>query len=228
MVKKISKKLSKAQKQLLIALVIGDGTITNHPDYKIAHSSKQLFYIKWKIALLDKYNIQHGGLKLYESKAGFNKGQMVPTVRLKTNMTIKALRRSIYTPKKTITRRLLNWLNPLGIAIWYMDDGFININNSVQRSSVQHTIKISTYVDLPTCTTIIKYFKDIWNINFRPFKEKSKWFSIATATENDCKNFISVIKPYIIPEFLYKIRTNFTKEKFIEYQQSCPAKCETF
>lgn len=228
MSRKIQLKSSKEQKQLLIALLIGDGTITNHPDFKISHSEKQLFYIKWKLKLLDKYKILNGGLKFYESKAGYNKGSMVPTIRLKTTPTIKALRRSIYTPKKTITRNLLNWLTPLGLAIWYMDDGFININESNQRSSVQHTIKISTCVDYNTCQIIINYFKEIWNINFRPFLEKSKYYSIATSSEDDCIQFIKIVKPYILPEFLYKIRKNFTKEQFIEYQYSNPTKCETF
>ena len=45
MSRKIQLKSSKEQKQLLIALLIGDGTITNHPDFKISHSEKQLFYI---------------------------------------------------------------------------------------------------------------------------------------------------------------------------------------
>lgn len=228
MSRKIQLKSSKEQKQLLIALLIGDGTITNYPDFKISHSEKQLFYIKWKIKLLDKYKIIHGELKFYESKTGFNKGQQVPTVRLKTTSTIKALRKSIYTPKKTISRRLLNWLTPPGLAIWYMDDGFINVNTSTQRHSIQHTIKISTCVDLATCNIIIKYFQEVWNINFRPFLEKSKYYSIATSSEEDCKNFIQIIKPYILPEFLYKIRKNFTKEQFIEYQHSNPTKCETF
>ena len=227
MARKITKKLSKEQKSLLIGLLIGDGTITNHPDFRIIHSNKQRAYIEWKIKLLNNYGIKNGGLKVYKSTSGYNKGEEVLAVRLSTNMTIKALRRTIYNPKKTITRKLLNWLTPLELAIWYMDDGCINVNTSSQRSSIQHTIKIATCVDEDTVNIIIKYFEEVWNIKFRKFKEKSS-FSIASSTEEDCKNFINLVKPYIIPEFLYKIRKNFTKEQFIEYQNSNPSKCETF
>lgn len=138
------------------------------------------------------------------------------------NPTIKALRRTIYIPKKTITRRLLNWLNPLGIAIWYMDDGCINVNTSKQRSSIQHTIKIATCVDEPTINIIIQYFLEVWNIKFRPFKEGKGTFSIASSTEEDCKKFIEIVKPYIeqVPSLLYKIRDNFTKEEFIAQQKA--------
>lgn len=81
-------------------MLIGDGTITNHPDYKIDHSEAQLEYLKWKIKLLDEAGIKNSGLKIYKSTAGYNKGENVYRVRIKTNITIKALRRSIYTPKK--------------------------------------------------------------------------------------------------------------------------------
>lgn len=227
MSKKISKKISKEQKSLLIGLLLGDGTITNHPDFRIMHSEKQKAYIEWKIKIMDEFGIKNGGLKVYKSTSGYNKGQNVLAVRLSTNATIKALRRTVYTPKKTITRRLLNWLNPLGLAIWYMDDGCINVNTSKQRSSIQHTIKIATCVDEPTVEIIIEYFKEVWGIKFRKFKEK-ELYSIASSTEEDCSKFIEIIKPYIIPEFLYKIRKNFTKEEFIEYQKTQPSKCETF
>lgn len=227
MSKKISKKISKEQKSLLIGLLLGDGTITNHPDFRIMHSEKQKAYIEWKIKIMDEFEIKNGGLKIYKSTSGYNKDQNVLAVRLSTNATIKALRRAVYTPKKTITRRLLNWLNPLGLAIWYMDDGCINVNTSKQRSSIQHTIKIATCVDEPTVEIIIEYFKEVWGIKFRKFKEK-ELYSIASSTEEDCSKFIEIIKPYIIPEFLYKIRKNFTKEEFIEYQKTQPSKCETF
>ena len=48
-----------------------------------------------------------------------------------------------------------------------MDDGHINVNTSIQRSNIQHTIKFATCVDLDTANMIIEYFNDQWNIKFR-------------------------------------------------------------
>ncbi len=222
MARKIKRKLTKEQKSLLISMLIGDGTITNHPDYKLSHSESQREFLEWKIKLLEKYGFEHGGLKEYISKCGYNLGNKVLYVRIKTNPTIKALRRSVYKPKKTFTRNLLNWLNPLGLAIWYMDDGCINVNTSIQRSSIQHTCKIATCVDEETINMMITYFKEIWNINFRPFKEGKNTYSLATSSEQDCINFVNIIKPYVeqVPSLLYKIRDNFTKEEFIAYQKT--------
>lgn len=216
-------RLSKEQKSLLIALLIGDGTISSNYVFKLSHSTLQREYLEWKVGLLNKYGIKNNGVKEYISKCGYNTGKSVLYSQMSLIPTIKALRRSVYTPKKTITRKLLEWLNPLGLAIWYMDDGCINVNTSKQRSSIQHTIKIATCVDDSTIKTIINYFDEVWGIHFRPFKEGRNTYSIASSSELDCEKFIKIVKPYIeqVPSFLYKIRKDLTKEEFIKLQKSC-------
>ena len=215
-------RLSKEQKSLLIALLIGDGTISSNYVFKLSHSTLQREYLEWKVELLNKYGIKNNGVKEYISKCGYNTGKSVLYSQMSLIPTIKALRRSTYTPKKTITRKLLEWLNPLGLAIWYMDDGCINVNTSKQRSSIQHTIKIATCVDDSTIKTIINYFDEVWGIHFRPFKEGRNTYSIASSSELDCEKFIKIVKPYIeqVPSFLYKIRKDLTKEEFIKLQES--------
>ena len=215
-------RLSKEQKSLLVALLIGDGTISSNYVFKLSHSTLQREYLKWKVGLLNKYGIKNNGVKEYISKCGYNTGKSVLYSQMSLIPTIKALRRSVYTPKKTITRKLLEWLNPLGLAIWYMDDGCINVNTSKQRSSIQHTIKIATCVDDSTIKTIINYFDEVWGIHFRPFKEGRNTYSIASSSELDCEKFIKIVKPYIeqVPSFLYKIRKDLTKEEFIKLQES--------
>lgn len=75
-------------------MLIGDGTITNHPDYKLSHSKNQMEYLEWKIKLLEQYGFNHGGLKTYVSKSGYNEGSDVIYVRVKTNLTVKSIRYS--------------------------------------------------------------------------------------------------------------------------------------
>jgi hypothetical protein len=43
---KIQKRMTKEQKQLLIALLIGDGTISNNYVFKLSHTSEQLEYLE--------------------------------------------------------------------------------------------------------------------------------------------------------------------------------------
>lgn len=229
MARKIQKSLSKEQKRLLIALLIGDGTISSNYVFKLSHSVDQREYLEWKVSLLNKLKIKNNGIKEYISSCGYNIGKGVLYSQMSLNSTIKALRRSVYIPKKTFTRNLLNWLDEQGLAIWFMDDGFININESEQRNgSIQRNIRISTCVDEEICNMIIQYFKERWDIEFRPFLEKSKLFSIATRTNEDSDKFIKIVKPYVeqVPSLLYKIRDNLTKKEFIA-QQNAVSKCET-
>ena len=220
MSRKIKKKLSKEQKSLLIGLLIGDGTISSNFVFKLSHSIEQKEYLEWKVKLLDKFKIKNNGMKEYISTCGYNTGKKVLYSQMSVIPTIKALRRTVYIPKKTITRRLLNWLTPLEIAIWYMDDGHININTSKQRSSIQHTIKIATCVDEKTIEIIIQYFLEVWNIKFRKFSEGKNTFSLASSSEEDYSKFVNLIKPFVVqvPSMLYKIRDNFTKKEFLDQQ----------
>ena len=220
MSRKIKKKLSKEQKSLLIGLLIGDGTISSNFVFKLSHSIEQKEYLEWKVKLLDKFKIKNNGIKEYISTCGYNTGKKVLYSQMSVIPTIKALRRTIYIPKKTITRRLLNWLTPLEIAIWYMDDGHININTSKQRSSIQHTIKIATCVDEKTIEIIIQYFLEVWNIKFRKFPEGKNTISLASSSEEDYSKFVNLIKPFVVqvPSMLYKIRDNFTKKEFLDQQ----------
>ena len=222
MARRITKKLNKSQKRLLLGLLIGDGTITNHPDFKMDHSGDQEEFLRWKEKLLDIEGLEHSEIKEYNQKVGYKIGSKVVRIRVRTNSTIKALRRSIYRPNKTITRNWLNWFTERELAIWYMDDGCINVNTSIQRSSIQHTIKIATCTDIETTEMIIKYFMEKWNIKFRLFPEGKNTYSIASSSENDCLNFVKLIKSYVeqVPTMLYKIRDNFTKEEFIAYQKT--------
>ena len=221
MSRKIKKTLSKEQKSLLIGLLIGDGTISSNFVFKLSHSVEQREYLEWKVKLLDKFQIKNNGIKEYISTCGYNVGKGVLYSQMSVIPTIKALRRTVYIPKKTITRKLLNWLTPLEIAIWYMDDGHINVNTSKQRSSIQHTIKIATCVDESTVEVIIQYFLDIWNIKFRKFPEGKNTFSIASCSEEDYSKFVNLIKPFVeqVPSMLYKIRDNFTKKEFLDQQK---------
>lgn len=218
MKRKIVKKLNKEQKSLLIALLLGDGTISSNYVFKLSHSEEQREFLTWKHNLAVSLGFKLNGIKEYNCTCGYNKGKTVLYTQFSINPTIKALRRSVYIPKKTITRRLLNWLNPLGLAIWYMDDGCINVNTSKQRPSIQHSIRIATCVSQGIAEEIIKYFSEVWNIKFRLFHEGKDTYSIVTSSESDCKNFIAIIKPYIlqVPSLKYKIRNNFTKQEFLE------------
>ena len=184
-------RLSKEQKSLLIALLIGDGTISSNYVFKLSHSTLQREYLEWKVELLNKYGIKNNGVKEYISKCGYNTGKSVLYSQMSLIPTIKALRRSVYTPKKTITRKLLEWLNPLGLAIWYMDDGF------------KHD---KTYHFCTDCfsTKDVKLLQNVLKHNFDLDTTVDSKNRIRIKTSS-AKQFKELILPYIHENMLYKL-----------------------
>ena len=201
-------KITKESRNLLIALLIGDGTICKNNVFKIAHCEAQLDYLQWKIKQLNEAGIRNNGIKSYIKIRGFKPGVPVYYTQLNIIPFIKVLRRVMYKEKKIIgNRKLLNRLDAKGIAIWYMDDGCINIRKDKGRPCGFY-IKISTCEPKTEVQTIIDFFKEEWNINFYMFHEgrKEDSYSLCCGTKEGLK-FIEIVKPYVsqVPSMIHKI-----------------------
>lgn len=204
-------KITKDSRNLLIALLIGDGTISNNKVFKLSHCEEQREYLEYKIKLLNNAGIKNNGVKEYISTCGYNTGKKVLYTQLSTTEFIKVLRRIYYKPKKDIAnRKLLNRLDLQGLAIWYMDDGHINYK---KRDGVikGFYIKIATCVEKSQIQILIDYFKEVWNINFYSFKEGKDTYSLCCGTKEG-KKFIELVKPFIISSMSYKIGVGLKAE----------------
>lgn len=210
-------KITKESRNLLIGLLIGDGTISNNNVFKLAHSKEQKDYLEWKIKQLKDNGIRNNGLKTYVSSKGYNKGKEVYYTQLNIIPFIKVLRRIVYKPfKKLGNRKLLNRLSAREIAIWYMDDGHINYrrtNNKVHG----FYIKIATCLPKEELQIIIDYFKEVWDIQFYMFHEgkKENSYSLCCGTKEGIK-FINIVKPYVeqIPSMKHKIEYDLSQRKY--------------
>ena len=128
---KVKRKATKEQKAALIALLLGDGTICSNNVFKLCHAQEQQEYLNWKINILNELGIKNSGLKTYISTCGYNIGKKVIYTQLSIIPIIKVLRRVVYKPNKTFTKKLLNWIDDRGLAIWYMDDGHLNVKKAL-------------------------------------------------------------------------------------------------
>ena len=209
-------KITKESRNLLIGMLLGDGTICSNNVYKLCHSIEQEDYLKWKIKLLNENGIRNNGLKYYTSSCGYNIGKTVCYTQLNIIPFIKVLRRVCYKGKKIIgNRKLLNRLSAQEIAIWYMDDGHINIR-------VNHGKPCGFYIKISTCEPksevqiIIDYFREVWNINFYMIHEgkKEDSYSLCCGTKEGLK-FIDIIKPYVsqVPSMIHKRSYELTQTK---------------
>lgn len=210
-------KITKESRNLLIALLLGDGTICNNNVFKLAHAEQQKDYLEWKIKQLNDAGIRNNGLKTYVKTCGYNTEVNVYYTQLNIIPFIKVLRRIFYKPKKVLgNRKLLNRLDARGIAIWYMDDGHINIRKDKDGRPMGFYIKIATCLPKNELQIIIDYFKEVWDVNFYMFHEgkKEDSFSLCCGTKEGLK-FINIIKKYVlqVPSMVHKIQYDLSQRR---------------
>ena len=210
-------KITKESRNLLIGMLLGDGTISNNNVFKIAHSESQKDYLEWKVKQLKEAGIRNNGIKSYIKTKGYTTGVPVYYTQLNIIPFIKVLRKVFYKEKKILgNRKLLNRLDAKGIAIWYMDDGHINLRKDKDGRPMGFYIKLSICRPRIEVQTIIDFFKEQWNINFYMFHEgKIKdSYSLCCGTKEGLK-FIEIIKPYVlqVPSMLYKITYDLSQRR---------------
>ncbi len=209
-------KIDNESRNLLIAMLLGDGTISNNYVFKLSHCIAQKDYLQWKIKLLNQNGLKNNGLKSYIKTVGYNPGVEVVYSQLSIIPFIKVLRRVFYGKKKVLgNRKMLNRLDAQGISIWYMDDGHINIRRTGDKIHGFY-IKISTCEPKEEVQVMIDYFKEKWDVNFYMFHEgrKEDSYSLCCGTKEGLK-FIDIVKQYVIevPSMHHKIEFDLSQRK---------------
>lgn len=117
--------LSQAQEQILLGSLLGDGSIDVHGRLCVTHGMKQRDYLEWKARVFVALNPS------ISSKVGGwgTKGQ---ELRTRVHPKFRELRRRWYPEgRKRVPPAALDGLEPLGLAVWLMDDGWYA--NQAQR-----------------------------------------------------------------------------------------------
>ena len=211
-------KFNKESRNLLIAMLLGDGSICaskNTTYMKLHQGRKQKEYTEWKSKKLDEFGIPNSGVTEYQMKTNFTHGEKWSSYvcRIRSNMFIKVLRRVVYkNGKKTFSRKLLNRVSALGLAIWYMDDGSLNFKKHTNLNGEKKIhgifLRISTCLPKEQAQIYIDWLKDEWKVNFYMIHEgkKEDSYSLCCGT-NEAIKFINIIKAYVeeVPSMKYKI-----------------------
>lgn len=178
------------QRNLILFMSIGDGYLDKQGYLFILHCEKQLKYLEWKKKLLEKNGFICSEIK-YKKNNNFN------AYKFKTHQYnfIKLYRKYIYkNNKKQITRKILNRLTPLGLAIWYMDDG--GLSQKKQKGKVHaNDLMLNTGLTKQENQIIIDYFQEEWGIKFTQVKNHNT-YRLRCGTKN-ARKFINIIYDYV-------------------------------
>lgn len=187
-------------KQLLIGSLLGDGcfcsvgSTTKNKCLSIAHSAKQKEYLEYKWGILNKYNLVSPIVEYHINNKRYShelveyrfKSRLHP---LFTNIRVKYYDASGH---KRVLREFVEDIDVLGLAIWYMDDGYVTKNSCI-LSTCSFTLEEQSIL----ATILLEKF----GLHFNVGKHDNSMYLQA----KDFPRFIEQIKDYIIPSMTYKL-----------------------
>lgn len=190
------KEFTKEEEQVILGSLLGDGYFFHgNGNYLILEQGiKQLDYLIWKGKKLERLNA-----KFYQYFKWNSVKQRMTTynqIRTQSLLILKDLKNLFYiNGKKVLPEEEIKKLGPLGLAIWYLDDG--NFSDNI--------VKISTF-----CFTEkeIKFLITVLKKNFNiegVLKQHKKYGYFIQLYKEDTQKLFKIIKPYVIPQMRYKI-----------------------
>ena len=210
--------------QILLGSLLGDGTLFKHkysPSFREIHCLNQKEYLEWKSKILNLpsnltiINIPKNG-SITNYKEIFYQTRSLPQLAPYYNL---------FYPygKKVVTREILNNLHPLGLAVWYMDDGSYNKRGvtTIHTNSFPYEYHI----------LIQNWFKKRWNISTRIGSTKSKNLNkhfLIHINQTNTQKFIKIIKPFIHKSMFYKIDFDIVAIREKNKQEYIKQKARTF
>ena len=191
--------LSSIQEQVILGGILGDSSFRhyNNKEYSngiiMRHSLKQKDYVKYKNKLLGKLVIHY---KEYEAQNSYEKGK-VEAWTYSNQAISKIYQLCTKDNHKYITKEWLEKLNWLGIAIWYMDDGSLNVGTK-NPSIYFHTEGYSKEEN----ETIINFFS---HIGIKAYLRSYKTYYFVAISTNDSHKIWENIKTFIPDNMQYKL-----------------------
>jgi recombination protein RecA len=198
------------QYQMLLGTLLGDGTITVNPGsgsckFEVQHTIKQVDYLVWKaevlrnfIARKPPYRVIRWRISKPSKKMNFSKKEY-EGVHFHTIVApcFNKLRDLFYpNGVKRVSKEILDQLEPLGLAVWFMDDG----------SRTAGGLRINGVWDDVERRAILDYFgRDYPNIRLFDYRGTSGECVVQFNKVNAVK-FVATILPYLYPSMYYKIR----------------------
>lgn len=188
---------------LIIGNLLGDACILKDGRIEVYHSNKQKDYTIWLMNLYSKFFKVKYNERVCKNKI-YNKEYPQCGFRVTATNFTKLMRKIFYRPKKTINRKQLDKLTPLGLAIWYMDDGNLSFIKNKDGEIKARQLRISTHCFTYEENKIIQdYLKERWDIECKIHDDHNGYVIWMNGTQ--AKKFLNIIKDYIHISMYYKL-----------------------
>jgi len=187
--------LTEDQQQVLLGSMFGDGGCTMPKDGKVAyfeesHKASDSDYLAWKLSVLYASNLFKSPVVLPRNA---NKPEEGVYIRSRCDRGITDLYNAFYVDgRKIVTPYLLSLLLPLGIAVWYMDDGNLSKEGHITLSTESYTYEENVSVRDWILSTFHARFKIYPKVN----RHGPPYYRLVTSDKVNASIFLNVVKPY--------------------------------
>jgi recombination protein RecA len=115
------------QKDIALGSLLGDAYLRpsgNSCALSFAHGEKQRAYLEWKLSEFENFVATK---QFYSHETNFHGNAPTSSFSTISHPYLSELRALCYPGgEKHVSLEWLNLLSPLSLAVWYMDDGFLN------------------------------------------------------------------------------------------------------
>ena len=191
-------------RQIILGSILGDGHLYRSTCV-IGHRLKDKDYIFWKHKELGDLFPNPPTLATVNSFGNRNY-QYWRLTSIGSSIFDEYHRKIYRNGRKAITREVLDELEELGVAVWYMDDGSLSC---LMKSFRYPHVRISTAgFGLEGNKIIMEWFKDRWGILFNilycPETKRSthitkeNWI-LSITRKREVEKFMELVEPHIVP-----------------------------
>lgn len=199
----------------LIGTLLGDSWISNGRTFGCQQISRNLIELKAK--LISHYTKDYPKVFTIPEKIGEIRGRKV---HMKESYIVRGdharfrkWHKEFYaTGSKQVTPSILNRLTEEGLAMWFMDDGYLDY----KRSNSTRNLRLCTdSFDERSVGYIQDYFKSFGIDSKIYYHSSGKGFEKRPRVSFNASNsqkLIPIISPYFLDEFLYKIDLRYLED----------------
>lgn len=199
-------------KQFILGSILGDGHICklnsrNYNSYlSFAHSIKQKEYFELKQNILSKYKIGNQFQINNIIDPRFKDIYTEIRTKSKTHPLFTKYRNLFYKDGiKYINKEIIKDLDPFGLAIWFMDDGY-KYGKSYGFSTQNFTIEDIEF--------LVELLKSKFNLNCTIHSNKSIYIR-----KNSANRLTELIKTFFPNCMKYKLNVVYKSDKLLENQE---------
>lgn len=184
---------NRGQLQIVLGTVLGDGYLYKNGRLQVEHREKDIEYLRWKY---EKLHSLASGVPKRCVRYDKRTEKTYFSWRFYTKPTFKHLRKLFYSNGNKVVPRDRKHFNlgPLGLAVWFMDDG-----GRGARTPKGVVISVRGY-SVSDRELLKEYIQQRFNIRVNLHKNGQLYFPVETVDK-----FCKIIQPYIVPSMRYKL-----------------------